>query len=104
MVGVHVPAVFPAFCADCSLCCVEDALRLRTNEGVLAVGLVPHGRDDNTLGFEFLEGLELSFSLMCEAVTDTKGKSFESEHEVLGLGLNDTASLVAGVLGWNDRI
>ena len=104
MVGVHVPAVVPAFRADGSLCCVEDTLRLRTYESVLAVGLVPHGRYHNTLGFEFLEGLELSFGLMCKAVTDTKGKSFESKHEVLRLSVNDTTTLGAGAPGWNARI
>jgi hypothetical protein len=48
--------------------------------------------------------LELSFGLMCKAVTDTKGKSFESKHEDLRLSLNDTTTLGAGELGWNARL
>jgi len=56
---------------------------------VFAVGLVPHGRNDDALGRQFLEGLELGLGLVCEAVTDAKRESFESKHGGLGLGLKN---------------
>jgi len=71
------------------------------NKCVFAVGLVPNGRDENALGLQFLEGLELGLGLVCEAVTDAKRKSFESKHGGVELGLKTFETLGDGAPFWN---
>lgn len=80
MIGIDVPALRPAERLDRGLCGVEHALRLGADEGVFAVGFVPHGHDRDTLCRGALEGLELGFGLMGETVAHADGEFFESQH------------------------
>jgi hypothetical protein len=52
--------------------CIEDGLRLRADEAVLAVGFVPDRGDDDALVGQHLEGVELGLGLVGEAVADAE--------------------------------
>ena len=81
VVGIHMPSLRPSLRGDRSLGGIEDALRLGPDERVLPIRLVPdrHHLDAGVVG-ELLEGAKLGPGLMREAVTNTKGEAFESEH------------------------
>jgi hypothetical protein len=57
-----------------------DACRLAANEGVFAVRLVPHWRNDHAVRGKPLESGELGLGLVCKSVTDAKRESWQCEH------------------------
>ena len=86
VIGVHVPAAGPVEGRHCGLRGVEDALGVRADEGVFAVGFVPDGHDGDALRGGELESVELGLGLVGEAVADADGKFFECQHEDRSVG------------------
>jgi hypothetical protein len=70
VVGIHVIGLGPAEFVDGGVCGGTNTIRLRSDNVVLAVGLVPDGDHVNAALGGHPAGVELRFSLVCKPIPD----------------------------------
>ena len=88
VIGIHEPRVRPSPRSHSLGRRHAHTQRLAANEGVFAVGFIPHRSHHNAVGSQTFKGRELRASLMGKAIADAKRKPGQEKHGTITLGMN----------------
>ncbi len=83
VVGIHMVRQLPAKRVHRCVSSLARRKRLRTDDGMFAIRLVPHGYNFNPAGERIEAGLQLRLCLMCKAVAGSNGIFMKLQGSIL---------------------